>query len=101
LYNENLSENRVLIDVQTAARDALLEAGVTPYNGGTYEHMVGTKIGGSIFDSTGHRHTAADLLTYANPSNLTVYIWANAHQLLFDTNSSGMVSEFTTFDLIR
>lgn len=74
--------------LQTAARDALLEAGVTPYNGRTYEHLIGTKIGGSTFDSRGRRHSAADFLTFAEPQNITVFLWANVQQLLFANSSS-------------
>ncbi|KAL8538203.1 hypothetical protein ACS0TY_000245 [Phlomoides rotata] len=47
---------------QTTVRDGLLEAGVLPDNGFTYEHLQGTKTGGTIFDEKGNRHTAADLL---------------------------------------
>ncbi|GJX21867.1 pol polyprotein [Tanacetum coccineum] len=49
---------------QGAVRDGLLEAGVLPNNGFTLEHLYGTKVGGSIFDKNGRRHTAADLLEY-------------------------------------
>ncbi|CAH8360350.1 unnamed protein product [Eruca vesicaria subsp. sativa] len=68
---------------QTAFRNGLLEAGVVPYNGFTYEHVYGTKVGGTIFDRNGHRHTAADLLEYANPSTLVVYLYASVHRILF------------------
>ncbi|XP_071702508.1 protein HOTHEAD-like [Rutidosis leptorrhynchoides] len=68
---------------QTAVRDGLLEAGIRPYNGFTYDHMYGTKVGGTIFDQDGHRHTAADLLRYANSSGLTVLLHAPVHQILF------------------
>ncbi|KAE8055236.1 hypothetical protein FH972_012091 [Carpinus fangiana] len=68
---------------QSAVRDGLVEAGILPYNGFTYDHMYGTKIGGSIFDEDGHRHTAADLLEYANPSGLTVLLHAPVHKILF------------------
>ncbi|KAK6158124.1 hypothetical protein DH2020_005438 [Rehmannia glutinosa] len=56
---------------QAAVRDGLLEAGVSPYNGFTYDHLLGTKVGGTIFDGDGRRHTAADLLRFANPKGLT------------------------------
>ena len=46
---------------QSSVRDGLLEAGVDPYNGFS---LVGTKIGGSTFDGSGRRHSAADLLNY-------------------------------------
>ncbi|CAI0414228.1 unnamed protein product, partial [Linum tenue] len=52
-------------------------------------HMYGTKVGGSIFDTAGHRHTAADLLDYANPDGLTVLLKATAHKVLFHTDSTG------------
>ncbi|PIA49705.1 hypothetical protein AQUCO_01300454v1 [Aquilegia coerulea] len=70
---------------QSAVRDGLLEVGVTPYNGFTYDHIIGTKVGGTIFDRDGHRHTAADLLEYANPKGLTVLLNATVHQILFRT----------------
>ncbi|KAK1409057.1 hypothetical protein QVD17_41336 [Tagetes erecta] len=69
---------------QSAVRDGLVEAGIRPYNGFTYDHMYGTKVGGTIFDQNGHRHTAADLLQYANPSGLTVLLHAPVHQILFN-----------------
>ncbi|KAH6790777.1 Glucose-methanol-choline oxidoreductase family protein [Perilla frutescens var. frutescens] len=68
---------------QSAVRDGLLEAGVNPYNGFTYDHLVGTKIGGTIFDGEGRRHTAADLLEYANPKGLTVLLHASVHKIVF------------------
>ncbi|GAV79428.1 GMC_oxred_N domain-containing protein/GMC_oxred_C domain-containing protein [Cephalotus follicularis] len=68
---------------QSAVRDGLVEAGVVPYNGFTYDHLYGTKVGGTIFDKDGHRHTAADLLEYANPSGLTVLLHAPVHKILF------------------
>ncbi|XP_039010982.1 protein HOTHEAD-like isoform X2 [Hibiscus syriacus] len=68
---------------QSAVRDGLLEAGVLPFNGFTYDHIYGTKVGGTIFDQQGFRHTAADLLEYANPSGLTVLLHASVHKILF------------------
>lgn len=70
---------------QSAVRDGLLEVGVGPNNGFTYDHIVGTKVGGTIFDRDGHRHTAADLLQYANPTGLTVLLHATVHKVLFRT----------------
>ncbi|KAK9059130.1 hypothetical protein SSX86_021749 [Deinandra increscens subsp. villosa] len=69
---------------QTALRDALVEAGVTPDNGFTYDHLIGTKVGGTIFDPNGTRHTAANLLQYANPEGLSLYVHAIVHKILFD-----------------
>lgn len=73
---------------QQAVKDGLLEAGVSPDNGFTYEHIYGTKVGGSIFDRNGKRHTAADLLEYAEPSNITVYLNATVHKIIFEHNGT-------------
>ncbi|KAI3727570.1 hypothetical protein L6452_16186 [Arctium lappa] len=73
---------------QTAVRDGLVEAGIRPYNGFTYDHLYGTKIGGTIFDKNGRRHTAADLLRYAKPSGLTVLLHAPVHRILFTNRES-------------
>ncbi|CAN6580746.1 unnamed protein product [Malus baccata var. baccata] len=70
---------------QSAVRNGLMEVGVMPYNGFTYDHIYGTKVGGTIFDLEGHRHTAADLLEYANPTGLTVLLHAAVHKILFRT----------------
>ncbi|XP_030473272.2 protein HOTHEAD-like [Syzygium oleosum] len=70
---------------QSAVRDGLIEAGVTPDNGFTYEHLFGTKTGGTIFDGSGHRHTAANLLEYAQPNSTAVYLFATVHKILFST----------------
>ncbi|KAL8538196.1 hypothetical protein ACS0TY_000238 [Phlomoides rotata] len=74
-----------LLGWEVAVRDGLVEAGLMPDNGFTYEHMQGTKIGGTIFDDNGYRHTAADLLEYADPTMITVYLHASVHQILFET----------------
>ncbi|KAI3873346.1 hypothetical protein MKX03_003215, partial [Papaver bracteatum] len=68
---------------QSAVRDGLLEVGVLPNNGFTFDHVNGTKIGGTMFDQNGHRHTAADLLRYANPKRLTVLLHATVSRVLF------------------
>ncbi|KAH8943830.1 hypothetical protein BDL97_13G075500 [Sphagnum fallax] len=73
---------------QRAARAGLLEVGVVPDNGRTFQHLIGTKVGGSSFDSSGRRHTAADILRYANPDRITVLLWANTQRVLF-TESDG------------
>ncbi|KAG6543848.1 hypothetical protein Mapa_014688 [Marchantia paleacea] len=69
---------------QQAVKQGLVEKGVGPDNGYTYDHIVGVKVGGTLFDETGHRRTAADLLQYANPDNIAVHLYATAHQLLID-----------------
>lgn len=72
----------------------MLEAGVTPDNGKTYEHLIGTKEGGSLFDDNGHRHSAADLLSYANPNNLDVLIWASVQKILFKGKILKNINQF-------
>ncbi|GLJ35804.1 hypothetical protein SUGI_0718900 [Cryptomeria japonica] len=71
----------------SAVKDALLEAGVFPYNGYTVGHLEGTKFSASTFDNEGRRHTAADLLQYANPDNIVVLLNATATRVLFDSSS--------------
>ncbi|KAJ3680055.1 hypothetical protein LUZ60_016333 [Juncus effusus] len=73
----------VLKQWQSALRDGLIEVGEGPNNRFTFDHIYGTKIGGSIFDQDGNRHTAADLLNHANPTRLTVLIHARVTKLLF------------------
>ncbi|KAI3711931.1 hypothetical protein L1987_70480 [Smallanthus sonchifolius] len=68
---------------QSALRDGLLQAGVRPFNGYTLQHTLGTKIGGSTFNSTGHRHSAADLLNLAIGSNIKVGVYATVERILF------------------
>ncbi|XP_015690425.2 protein HOTHEAD-like [Oryza brachyantha] len=68
---------------QCALREGLLQAGVTPDNGYTLEHVSGTKIGGTIFDRTGRRHTAADFVRRAHPRRLTVFLHATVSRILF------------------
>lgn len=68
---------------QSAVRDGFLEAGIGPYNGFALDHVEGTKIGGTIFDGNGQRHSAADLLGYyANPSNIQVAVHATVQRVL-------------------
>ncbi|KZV35764.1 protein HOTHEAD-like, partial [Dorcoceras hygrometricum] len=70
---------------QRAIRDSLVEVGISPYNGFTYDHLYGTKVGGTIFDRFGRRHTAAELLASANPENLRVLVHATVQKIEFDT----------------
>ncbi|KAK9293169.1 hypothetical protein L1049_021157 [Liquidambar formosana] len=72
-----------MLQWQSAVRDGLLEVGVNPYNGFTYDHLYGTKVGGTTFDRDGHRHTAADLLEYADPKRITVLLHARVERILF------------------
>lgn len=70
---------------QKAIRDSLVEVGISPFNGFTYDHLYGTKVGGTIFDRFGRRHTAAELLASANPENLRVLVHATVQKIEFDT----------------
>lgn len=88
---EKVQFEPAMLQWQCAVRDGLLEAGILPDNGFTLEHLIGTKAGGTTFDRHGHRHTAADLLEYADPSKIKVHLHAVAQRLLFD-NTSGMYS---------
>uniref|UniRef100_A0A2N9FUN6 Glucose-methanol-choline oxidoreductase N-terminal domain-containing protein n=1 Tax=Fagus sylvatica TaxID=28930 RepID=A0A2N9FUN6_FAGSY len=74
------------LEWQSTVRDGLLEVGVLPYNGFTYDHLYETKVGGTIFDREGHRHTATDLLEYADPTRITVYLHATVYNILFRHN---------------
>ncbi|KAI5679534.1 hypothetical protein M9H77_00761 [Catharanthus roseus] len=67
---------------QSAVKDGFLEAGIGPFNGFSLDHLVGTKIGGSTFDTTGRRHSAADLLSYAKPHNIRVAVHATVERIL-------------------
>ncbi|KAI5659138.1 hypothetical protein M9H77_27931 [Catharanthus roseus] len=71
---------------QSAVRDGFLEARIGPYNGFSLDHLVGTKIGGSTFDSTGRRQSAADLLSYAKTSNIRVTVHAIVERVLLATS---------------
>ncbi|KAJ0531327.1 putative glucose-methanol-choline oxidoreductase, FAD/NAD(P)-binding domain superfamily [Helianthus annuus] len=70
---------------QRVVRDSLVEVGIAPNNGFTYDHLYGTKVGGTIFDKYGRRHTAAELLASANAKNLDVLIHAQVQKIIFDT----------------
>ncbi|KAL5553862.1 hypothetical protein UlMin_041263 [Ulmus minor] len=72
-----------LTPFQTVAEFSFLEAGILPYNGYSLEHVEGTKIGGSIFDNCGRRHTSADLLEAANPNNMVVLLNATVKNVIF------------------
>ncbi|XP_010693456.2 protein HOTHEAD [Beta vulgaris subsp. vulgaris] len=83
-----------MLQFQTAVKNGLLQAGVQPYNGFTYDHIRGTKFGGTIFDRSGYRHTAADLLEYADPRRATVYLYATAQKILFSRKELGKPRAF-------
>ncbi|XP_021807595.1 protein HOTHEAD-like [Prunus avium] len=68
---------------QYVAEFSFLEAGIFPYNGFSLEHIEGTKVGGSVFDGWGRRHTSADLLDAGNPNNITVLLNATVKNVIF------------------
>ncbi|CAA6670312.1 unnamed protein product [Spirodela intermedia] len=86
---------------QSAIRDSLLEANVTPYNDFTVLHLHGTKIGASTFDPSGRRRSAADLLAFAREENIQVAVRATAEKILLKplsptsatSSSAGKVAE--------
>ncbi|XP_078438051.1 glucose-methanol-choline (GMC) oxidoreductase family protein [Wolffia australiana] len=80
---------------QSAVRDSLLEANVTPYNDFTVLHVRGTKIGASTFDSAGRRHTAADLLASADPANIQVAVRATVEKILIQPSVLGKTKKPT------
>lgn len=82
---------------QRAVRDSLIDTGVSPFNGFTYDHIYGTKVGGTIFDRFGRRHTAAELLSSGNPNKLTVLIYATVQNIVFDTTGKHI---FAIFDVV-
>ncbi|GLJ35388.1 hypothetical protein SUGI_0711730 [Cryptomeria japonica] len=95
----NVFKQEKLFPWNSALKDGLLEAGVLPYNGYTLDHLEGTKISGSIFDKNGKRHTAADLLQFANPENIVVLLNATASRILFNLESGKLKAsgvEFTS-----
>ncbi|KAJ8628342.1 hypothetical protein MRB53_021649 [Persea americana] len=74
---------------QSVVKEALVEAGVTPFNGFTLDHVEGTKIGGRIFDGNRKRHTSADLLMLGDSKRLTVLLNATVHNVLFQPAGDG------------
>ncbi|KAJ0592004.1 putative (R)-mandelonitrile lyase [Helianthus annuus] len=71
---------------QTSLFNGLLESGVDPDNGFTFDHVQGTKVGGSTFNDSGVRHGAVELLNNANPENLDVLVHAMVDRVIFSTS---------------
>ncbi|XP_062227446.1 protein HOTHEAD-like [Phragmites australis] len=82
---------------QAALQRGLLESGIAPDNGFTFDHVDGTKVGGSIFDADGRRHTAADLLRYARADRLDVLLRARVAKILFNVRGSRPVAHGVVF----
>ncbi|KAJ6324884.1 hypothetical protein OIU76_012051 [Salix suchowensis] len=64
----------------SAVKSALLEAGILPFNGFSWDHIAGTKIGGTVFDADRKRHISADLLERGNSSNILVLLNATVEE---------------------
>ncbi|XP_050382654.1 protein HOTHEAD [Argentina anserina] len=82
---------------QFAFKDSLLDAGVSPFNGFTYDHLYGTKFGGTIYDKFGRRHSSAELLSSGNPQKLKVLIYATVQKIVFDTSGKRPKAVGVTF----
>ncbi|KAK6917379.1 LOW QUALITY PROTEIN: hypothetical protein RJ641_018130 [Dillenia turbinata] len=78
--------------VPISRTDNLLFAGVAPFNGFSLEHKLGTKIGGTTFDTYGRRHSAADLLNYAKASNIKVVLHGTVERILVSSASATSLS---------
>lgn len=78
---------------QVAFRESLLSVGVSPFNGFTYDHVYGTKVGGTIYDRFGRRHTSAELLSSGNPQKLTVLVYATVQKIVFDTSGNILIAQ--------
>ncbi|KAF5787888.1 putative (R)-mandelonitrile lyase [Helianthus annuus] len=87
--------------LQRALLDGLVEAGVRPWNGFSVKHVYGTKIGGSTFNSSGYRHSAADLLNLARESNIKVAVYATVERVLFTSSGSFGGTENATGVVVR
>ncbi|KAL6012691.1 hypothetical protein ACLOJK_003180 [Asimina triloba] len=75
---------------QSVAADGMVEAGIRPFNGFSLEHLQGTKVGGSIFDAHGRRHTSADILAAAGDSNkFTLLLNATVQNVIFHDAGRG------------
>lgn len=78
-----------LIPWQSVVKEAFVEAGVTPFNGYTLDHVEGTKIGGRIFDENGKRHSAADLLMSGDCKRITVLLNATVQNVIIEHAGDG------------
>lgn len=77
-----------LLEWQSIAKEAMLEAGVGPDNGFSLDHVVGTKAGASIFDQEGRRHGAVELLSRGQLNNLRVAVHASVERIIFSSKPS-------------
>ncbi|MCL7048187.1 hypothetical protein MKW94_021651 [Papaver nudicaule] len=72
---------------QSVAKESFVEVeDLVPFNGASLEHVAGTKIGGTIFDRYGKRHSAADLLSAGNVNRITVLLNSTVKNIIFNHN---------------
>ncbi|KAL5981219.1 hypothetical protein ACLOJK_029140 [Asimina triloba] len=67
----------------------MVEAGISPLNDFSLEHIRGTKVGAGIFDAHERRHTSADLLAAANPNNIALLLNATVQNVIFRDAAAG------------
>ncbi|KAI3902500.1 hypothetical protein MKW92_045843 [Papaver armeniacum] len=72
---------------QSVAKESFVEIGdLVPFNGVSLEHVAGTKIGGTIFDGYGKRHSSADLLSAGNVNKINVLLNSTVKSIIFNHN---------------
>ncbi|GJV37425.1 putative reverse transcriptase domain-containing protein [Tanacetum coccineum] len=59
------------------------EAGLIPSNGFSVEHLLGTKVSGSMFDNSGRRHGTVELQNKGHPDNLRIVVHATVDRITF------------------
>ncbi|KAF9607841.1 hypothetical protein IFM89_002058 [Coptis chinensis] len=84
-----VSQPSELSEWQSVFKDSLVDAGGLPFSGFSLEHISGTKVGGSIFDGSGKRHSSADLLSYGNLKRITVLLNATVKNVIILDNGTG------------
>ncbi|KAK2658670.1 hypothetical protein Ddye_005203 [Dipteronia dyeriana] len=62
---------------------------ILPNNGFSLEHLKGTKLGGTVFDELGKRHTAVDLLKAGILNNTLVLLNTTVNKIIIHTNRKG------------
>ncbi|RZC58590.1 hypothetical protein C5167_005888 [Papaver somniferum] len=70
---------------QSVAKESFVEVeDLVPFNGVSLEHVAGTKIGGTIFDGYGKRHSSADLLIAGNVNRINVLLNSTVKNVIFN-----------------
>ncbi|KAI3970921.1 hypothetical protein MKX01_024568 [Papaver californicum] len=72
---------------QSVAKESFVEIeDLIPFNGVSLEHVAGTKIGGTIFNGYGNRHSSADLLSAGNVNRINVLLNSTVKNIIFNHN---------------